>query len=232
MIDTAFAASDVASGGSLSDIEHVVILMQENRSFDHYFGTLPGVRGFTDAATYRSYPGGPTTTAAQSVRQSMVDGTTVRYRLANGDTTLMPFELVSVASGNRRPVHQRHHPRVGPPAPFVERRGHGRFVRQHLRYGTPSRQLLNSLLLATAPIGVATMGYFRSRDYLAFYRALADAFTICDSYYCSVLGPTDPNRLMWLSGSIGATGTDRNGDPNGGPILQTYVGNRPRSTAP
>jgi phospholipase C len=34
--------------GSLSDIEHVVIHMQENRSFDHYFGTLAGVRGFGD----------------------------------------------------------------------------------------------------------------------------------------------------------------------------------------
>lgn len=34
--------------GSLTDIEHVVLLMQENRSFDHYFGTLSGVRGFAD----------------------------------------------------------------------------------------------------------------------------------------------------------------------------------------
>jgi phospholipase C len=34
--------------GSLKDIEHVVIHMQENRSFDHYFGTLAGVRGFGD----------------------------------------------------------------------------------------------------------------------------------------------------------------------------------------
>ncbi|KAJ6191313.1 Phosphoesterase [Penicillium mononematosum] len=36
------------SGGSLSDIEHVVIFMQENRSWDTYFGTMPGVRGFND----------------------------------------------------------------------------------------------------------------------------------------------------------------------------------------
>jgi phospholipase C len=33
---------------SILDVEHIVILMQENRSFDHYFGTLSGVRGFTD----------------------------------------------------------------------------------------------------------------------------------------------------------------------------------------
>lgn len=35
-------------GGTLSDVAHVVILMQENRSFDHYFGSLNGVRGFGD----------------------------------------------------------------------------------------------------------------------------------------------------------------------------------------
>ncbi|MFT6896158.1 MAG: phospholipase C [Paraglaciecola sp.] len=34
--------------GSIEDVEHVVILMQENRSFDHYFGTMSGVRGFSD----------------------------------------------------------------------------------------------------------------------------------------------------------------------------------------
>ena len=37
--------------GTINDVEHVVILMQENRSFDHYFGTLAGVRGFGDRFT-------------------------------------------------------------------------------------------------------------------------------------------------------------------------------------
>ncbi|MGE8369562.1 alkaline phosphatase family protein, partial [Cupriavidus sp.] len=37
--------------GTIKDVEHVVILMQENRSFDHYFGTLKGVRGFGDRFT-------------------------------------------------------------------------------------------------------------------------------------------------------------------------------------
>ncbi len=34
--------------GTIQDVEHVVILTQENRSFDHYFGSMPGVRGFAD----------------------------------------------------------------------------------------------------------------------------------------------------------------------------------------
>src|SRR5258706_14916137 len=34
--------------GTIEDVQHVVILMQENRGFDHYFGTMRGVRGFGD----------------------------------------------------------------------------------------------------------------------------------------------------------------------------------------
>src|SRR5215467_5690029 len=34
--------------GTINDVEHIVILMQENRPFDHHFGTLRGVRGFSD----------------------------------------------------------------------------------------------------------------------------------------------------------------------------------------
>src|ERR1700681_3927830 len=34
--------------GTIRDVEHIVILMQENRPFDHHFGTLRGVRGFAD----------------------------------------------------------------------------------------------------------------------------------------------------------------------------------------
>ncbi len=43
--------------GTIQDVEHVVVLMQENRAFNHYFGTLPGVRGFGDRITI-PLPGG------------------------------------------------------------------------------------------------------------------------------------------------------------------------------
>src|SRR5215510_10235261 len=45
--------------GDLRDIKHVVVVMQENRSFDHYFGAMKGVRGFGDRATIL-LPGGKT----------------------------------------------------------------------------------------------------------------------------------------------------------------------------
>jgi phospholipase C len=45
--------------GTIADLKHVVILMQENRSFDHYFGSLRGVRGFADKQALK-YPDGTT----------------------------------------------------------------------------------------------------------------------------------------------------------------------------
>ena len=49
--------------------------------------------------------------------------------------------------------------------------------------------------------GVETMGYYERAD-IPFYHALANAFTLCDHYHCSVLGPTDPNRLYSMTGTI------------------------------
>lgn len=37
-----------AQAGSIKDIDHVVLFMQENRAFNHYFGTMAGIRGFAD----------------------------------------------------------------------------------------------------------------------------------------------------------------------------------------
>jgi phospholipase C len=76
-----------------------------------------------------------------------------------------------------------------------------RFVMSHLEYDGPQA-------------GVETMGYYEQAD-IPYYRALANAFTICDHYHCSVMGPTYPNRLYSVSGTIDPNGL------NGGPLVQT-----------
>src|SRR6202030_3341768 len=53
----------IPSGSAkLTDIEHVVILTQENRSFDHYFGSYRGVRGFSDQSMAFQQPDPANTT--------------------------------------------------------------------------------------------------------------------------------------------------------------------------
>ena len=51
VIQSSLAVAANRSTGSIMDVEHVVILMQENRAFDHYFGTLRGVSGFSDCGS-------------------------------------------------------------------------------------------------------------------------------------------------------------------------------------
>src|ERR1700745_3796740 len=53
----------LAACSKLTDIEHVVILIQENRSFDHYFGSYRGVRGFSDPSMAYQQPNPANTTS-------------------------------------------------------------------------------------------------------------------------------------------------------------------------
>ncbi|MDQ1655717.1 MAG: phospholipase [Cryptosporangiaceae bacterium] len=57
-----------------------------------------------------------------------------------------------------------------------------------------------------------TMAYLTRQD-IPFHFALADAFTICDAYHCSLMGPTDPNRYYLWTGYTGNDGT------GGGPVV-------------
>lgn len=50
---------EAAAGSSYKDAEHIVFLMQENRSFDHAYGTLKGVRGFNDPRALKQVNGNP-----------------------------------------------------------------------------------------------------------------------------------------------------------------------------
>ena len=50
-IQKALAIDAKVETGTIQDVKHVIILTQENRSFDNYFGTLKGVRGFGDRFT-------------------------------------------------------------------------------------------------------------------------------------------------------------------------------------
>ena len=62
-------------------------------------------------------------------------------------------------------------------------------------------------------------GLLRARADIPFQRALAEAFTIWTTTTASVLGPTHPNRYMWMTGTI-----DPNGE-NGGPALDNGTTN-------
>ena len=168
----------------LSDIEHVIIFIQENRSFDHYFGSYRGVRGFSEQSAVFEQPDSA--------------------NLANPPIgKLLPFHL-NTQTTNAACTHDITHD----------------WVPQHQSWDNGAMDgFVSSKLSISANDAVLTMGYYDRGD-LPYYYALADAFTICDNYFCSVMGPTDPNRLYTMAASIDPDGK------NGGPIIQSIVTNR------
>ena len=159
--------------GRLSDIEHIVILMQENRSFDHYFGTMPGVRGFQDPAAI-----------------TLSTGNSVFHQPdpAHANGYLTPFHYDTKSTSAQQTPGTDH------------------------TWGTQHQAWNNGAMDQwVAAKGEYTMGYFGQAD-IPFHWALAQAFTLCDNYHCSVLGPTNPNRLYMWSGMIDPNGT------GGGPV--------------
>jgi phospholipase C len=173
-----------------ASIEHVVFLMQENRSFDHYFGMLGGVAGFSDTNNR----------AAFTQSWNTENGGSGAPAGEEPPDVLLPFHM-SVWKGRGECTYDLSH---GWPAEHACRNDGAMdsFVSTHT---SPAYE---------GQLGTNTMGYCGEYD-IPFYYELAKNFTICDNYFCSVLGPTHPNRLMAISANIDPAGVA------GGPILVT-----------
>jgi phospholipase C len=179
------AAAVAPAGHDIGAIEHVVFLMLENRSYDHYFGTYFKGRGFDDHPKHH----------LGVFAQDYPKGTDLSPR-----KKLLPFELDYFAAEDC--THDLTH-NWGPQHESWNRGRMDRWVKTH----TERRYEGN-------PDGALTMGYYR-RKHLPLHWALADHFTLCDAYHCSILGPTHPNRVMSLTGTIDPAGH------HGGPITDT-----------
>jgi phospholipase C len=170
--------------GTIADVEHIVIMMQENRSFDHYFGTLRGVRGYGDPRTI-----------------SLPNGNPVWYQ-PNGATYLLPFHPGA--------------PNLG--LQFIEDLPHD-WTSTH---GAWNEGKYDQWIPNKRPTSMAHL----VRSDIPFHYALADAFTICDAYHCSLLGPTDPNRYYMWTGWVGNDGK------GGGPVVDNAEAGYDWSTYP
>ena len=182
LIDRA-AATHCSSRASLADIEHVVILIQENRSFDHYFGTYRGVDGFATRGRHGSLGA-----FAQPYPQNRSRAPVGRLLPFRFDTQRADGACTNDITHDWGPQHVAYNGGRG-----------NEFVPVHVKEDG-------------ADYGTATMGYYTRAD-LPWHYALADAFTICDAYHASVLGPTYPNRLYSMSATIDPDGR------HGGPVV-------------
>ncbi len=132
-----------------SGLEHVIVVMMENRSFDHFLGWLPGADGKQAGLTFNDANGVPHPTFA-----------------------LAPdFQ----GCGFHDPDHSYDGARV---------EWNNGACDGWLRAGRNDAY---------------SIGYYRRQD-LGFFGKAAPAFTACDRFFASILGPTFPNRIYSLSG--------------------------------
>jgi phospholipase C len=183
-IERALAVPANRRTGTIRDVEHIVFLMQENRAFDHYFGTLRGVRGYGDPRP-----------------MSLPSGRPVWYQPDGGGYQL-PFHPIAANLGLQ----------------FLEDTPHG-WADTHAAWngGRYDQWIPNK--------GRTSMAYLTRRD-IPYHYALADAFTICDAYHCSLLGATDPNRYHMWTGWVGNDGK------GGGPVIDNSEAGYDWSTYP
>lgn len=179
-IRRALAVEASTDTGTIKDVKHIVILMQENRGFDHYFGTMKGVRGYGDRFPVPLESGKPV------------------WFQSNGEREITPFHL--------DPTKFNAYLAPSTPHSFSDSQA----AWNQGKFGNwPKYKNDNS------------MGYYKRSD-IPFQFALAESFTICDSYHCSITSGTDPNRITFFSGSnfnpdLGAQGvnsTDQDSEPN------------------
>ncbi len=179
-IGRALAIPAKRTTGTIKDVRHIVILMQENRSFDHYFGTMKGVRGFGDRHPI-----------------PLAGDKTVWFQ-SNGARDLPPFHLDTARTNGLKVP--------GTPHSFSDAQA----AWNQGKFGLWPKFKTDY-----------SMGYYKRED-IPFQFALAEAFTICDAYHCSITTGTDPNRIVFWSGSnfdpqVAATGTncrDDKSEPN------------------
>jgi phospholipase C len=132
----------------------------------------------------------------------LADGRSVFYQPDNNNPKgyLLPFRLDTHATSAQK----------------IPSTSHAWAVQDEAWNGGRMDRWLSAHRKANGVHGPYCMGYYTRED-IPFQFALAEAFTLCDGYHCSVMGPTWPNRMYWMTGTIDADGK------NGGPIVDNEV---------
>jgi phospholipase C len=185
--------------GTIQDVEHIVILMQENRPFDHHFGTLRGVRGFNDPRAVKinlPLQSGGTALASVFLQPAGAANVAAGFGVAPNSGTLGgPPDGVEVIP----PFH------INPESisSGLTSLGFTYFPgTNHSWQNTHEGWDLGQWDAWPTTNGPMTMSYMTRED-IPYHYALADAFTVGDNYHLAIMGPTNPNRMYLWTGCVG-----------------------------
>jgi phospholipase C len=188
----------VYADGNLHNLNHIIVVMQENHSFDNYLGALPYAAG----TPYHAGNG-----ACRSNDNTCVDGLRCTRNLAgnytctnsnledDGSPAAFAFHDPRYCTG---PDLQHNWPGSHMEANFNNPAGALNFSPNDGFVRVNDAQEQHDTDTGESPTDDDTMGFYNETD-LPFYYALAESFAIDDRYFCSVVGPTFPNRAYELA---------------------------------
>ena len=205
-------------------VKYVFVIFQENRSFDHYFGTYPGANGLFDNNTHTLIPATATNGVVQPILNS--DGTygTISPFLIpktiidtqSNKVQIYPEATASVDHSHTGMVYGAHFKET--PNPKTAQNDGYALDEEKLRFSGAGSDTSTVVLqstgvtpasgykptLAQKQMAELTMGHVDC-DTIPFLWNYADRFTLFDNFHQTTIGPSTPNAIAMIAGQTGET---------------------------
>ena len=206
-------------------VKYVFVIFQENRSFDHYFGTYPGANGLFDAS-------GKLITSANSGTTQLIRNVDGSYssispflipqsvKDVNGNTVLLyPEDTMSIDHSHMGMVYGAHFKGATYPTttaqPTIAQNDGYALDQEGLHFSgdsSDSSTVVNGSnatptakpLLAKKQQGEVSVAHVDC-DTVPFLWNYADRFTLFDNFHQTTIGPSTPNAIAMIAGQSGET---------------------------
>jgi phospholipase C len=193
--------------GNIKKVNHIVVIMQENHSFDNYFGAL----SYAPGSPYHNGNG-----VCSKTDHACVDGLTACATDSTGNLTCSNsnFDQTGALINSFHDTRRCVLPDLD--HSWVYTHFELNFLNPNQGMKGTSDGFVRVNHLTEQPTEVQTMNFYDQNE-IPFYYDLAQKFAIDDRYFSSVLGPTFPNRSYFMAGtSFGHLTTNDTFPPPGG----------------
>jgi phospholipase C len=210
VLSSAFATENVRSGGTATPIKHLVVIYQENVSFDHYFATYPNATNPSGEPRFVAAPGTP---SVNGLTGALLTNNPNATNPVNGAGMTNPFRLDRSEAATADQDHDY--------TPEQLAFDHGLMDAFPASVGTAGPPPTGTPIVGTTGL---TMGYYDGNTVTALWN-YAQRFAMSDNSYDTNFGPSTPGAINLISGQTNGVTTDVSpggstiGDGNGGVTL-------------
>jgi phospholipase C len=195
-LGTANAQTPAPTAGAATPIQHLVVIFQENVSFDHYFGTYPFAMNPEGQPAFYAFPNTP---SVNGLGPAFLNNNATVMNSSNGSGATAPFRLDRSQAATSDQDHDYTAEQMAYHSGVVDL--------FPMAAGTPGPPPTNS------PIGATTglvMGYYDGNTVTALWN-YAQHYAMSDNSYNTNYGPSTPGAINLVSGQTNGAINNTNG---------------------